>query len=197
MANTSQCYNSTLFIRNSGVLWYTSVTQECTTIVSNTPVLVPGTHEVTLLADLDLVTHHCPKGQHYTLFPSPTAPSSVVFYYSSMCQPGLCWTLCIAFLILWSGQLSQPRATAHSWNRLIWQHRDIPASLVVTGPSLCSTATGSCSCQRGNLGSEAAAHVWFREEITWLTSRKLPYNKQPVVNPLSLIWKLVPQVWVC
>lgn len=52
-------------------LVYQAVTQECTIIVSNTPVLVPGTHEVTLLADLDLVAHHCPEGQHYALLYSP------------------------------------------------------------------------------------------------------------------------------
>lgn len=125
--------------------------------------LVPGTYEVTLLADLDLVD----QKDNTTLFSLPLSYSSQLcgFLLLTHVPTWQSWTLCIDFLILRSGQLSQSRedptsrATAHSWNRFICgSTRDIPASLVITGPSLRSAAGGSCSCQQGNLGCEAAAH---------------------------------------
>lgn len=63
MANPSQCYNADISL---------SGTQECTIIASNAPVLVPGTREITLLADLDLVD----QKDNTTLFSFPLSYST-------------------------------------------------------------------------------------------------------------------------
>lgn len=107
----------------------------------------------------------------------------MVFYHSSAFQPGNAGPRFSNFKV--SGQLSQPRedatsrAPAHSWDR---PTRKSQPPWWLWGQGSAAQPQGAAAA-KGNLGCEAAAHVWSPEEITRLTSRKLPYKEQPVVKP--------------
>lgn len=96
-------------------LVYPTATQECTLIVSATPVLVAGTHEVTFLADLDLGLTPAQKDNTMPFsFPLPYCTQLCGFLLLTHVPTWQFWTLCTGLLILRSGQLSQQKEDATS-----------------------------------------------------------------------------------